>query len=93
MSGPVLAYLLLVPASTWWLGSVLSLLDGVDPADALRRTAWRSLPYLIAAAFLGARALLPALAAIVTALILHVAWTWGLQAAIRRGWLLGEVQD
>lgn len=93
MSGPVLAYLLLVPASTWWLGSLLSLLDGVDPAAALRRTAWRSVPYLIAAAALGGRAVLPALAAIVTALGLHVAWSWGLQAAIRHGWLLDDAGD
>lgn len=93
MNGPVIAYLLLVPASTWWLGSLLSLLDGTDAAAALRDTAWRSFPYLLAALLLGARAVVPALAAIATALALHVAWSWGVQAAIRRGWLLGDEQD
>lgn len=93
MSGAVLVYLILVPVSTWWLGNLLGLLDGAEPAAALRRLVWRSLPYLLAALLLGGGALLPVLAALATALLLHVAWCWVLQATLRHGWLLGEHQD
>lgn len=93
MTATVLVYVLLLPVSTWWLGSVLGLLDEPDPALALRRVAWRSLPFLLAALLLGHRAAAPVAAAVATSLILHLSWSWGVQTATRRGWLLADPEE
>ena len=85
-----LTYLVLLPASSWLLGSLLSLRDTPDSAAALYRIARAGLPFLAMALLLGTAAALPALAALVTAVALHVAWSAGLPLAMRRGWLSND---
>lgn len=93
MIAPIIAFLVLLPCSTWLLGSVLGLLDDPDRAAALRRVAWRGLPFLAAGLLLGTRAAWPAAAALATALIVHTVVSAGLRAAMARGWLTTSATD
>jgi len=81
------AFLMLLPCAICLLGSVLGLLDRSDPSATLRRIAWRGLPFLVAGLALGPSAAWPALAAVLTALSLHVTVNMATRAAMRRGWL------
>ncbi len=87
------AYLMLLPFATWWLGNALSVLDGAPVAAVCRRTAWRTLPFIAVAAWLGPSAMLPMAGALVTALALHALWQWSTTAAVRRGWSSADRDD
>lgn len=89
MSSAAAAYLVLLPCATALLGAALSLLDRAGTVPALRRLAWRGLPFLAAALLLGRAAALPALLAVLTALTVHVAAGSAIRLALRRGWLTG----
>lgn len=93
MIASVLAYLALLPLSVWLLGSVFSLLDHEDRAVTLRRVAWRTLPLLGFALLMGSRAATLIVAALLTALVLHLIWFFGSRTALRRGWLAEPGED
>jgi hypothetical protein len=87
MTASVLIYLLLLPLSVWLLGSILGLLDHDDRTAALVRIAWRTLPLLGLAIFMGSSAAPPIIAAMTTILVLHTAWSIGTRLILKRGWL------
>jgi hypothetical protein len=80
-------FLVLLPFATSLLGGLLGLLDHSDRTATLRRIAWRGLPFVVAGLLLGGRVGLPALAAVLTALGLHVTVSLATRLAMRRGWL------
>ncbi len=80
-----ITFMVLLPCSVWLLGSLLGLLDGADAAAALRRVAWRGLPFVAAALLLGRNAAWPALAAVAAALTLNAVVPGVLRTAVRRG--------
>lgn len=84
MSAPAwLMLLILLPASTWLLGALLGLRDLAEPAAALGRVVRALLPFIGAAALLGADAGAPVLAALATATLLHAGWSIGVPLAMR----------
>jgi hypothetical protein len=89
----LLAFALLLPSSTWLLGCLFGLLDHRDPVATLRLAAVRVLPFVIAALLLGQRAVVPALAALATALTLYVVWQQGMRTVMQKGWLRGRPED
>lgn len=89
----LLAFALLLPSSTWLLGCLFGLLDHRDPVATLRQAAVRVLPFVLAALLLGQRAVVPAVAALATALMLYVVWQQGLRTVMHKGWLRGGPED
>ena len=89
MTAGVFLFLVLTPFATSLLGAVLGLLDRSDAAATLRRMAWRGVPFLAAGWIFGRTAALPALAALGTALALHLALGTGIRVLMRRGSLTG----
>jgi len=89
MSTGTVVFLVLLPFATSFLGAVLGLLDRANAAQALRRIAWRGLPFLAAGWLLGRTAALPALAAIGTAMTLHLLAGGALRLVMRRRFLTG----
>ena len=89
MNAGVFLFLVLLPFATSLLGAVLGLLDRSDAAATLRRMAWRGLPFLAAGWLFGRMAVLPVLAALGTALVLHLAVGTGIRVLMRRGSLTG----
>lgn len=79
-------FLLLLPFATWWWGNALGLVDGAPVAATLRRTAWRTVPFVAVAAWQGPPAALPMAAALLGALAVHGLWQWTTVAAVRGGW-------
>ena len=83
-------FLLLLPFATWWWGNALGLVDGAPVAATLRRTAWRTVPFVAVAAWQGPPAALPMAAALLGALAVHGLWQW---TTVRRSVAAGRAPD
>ena len=88
----LLLYLALLPLSVWILAGAFSLLDGGSRSATLRRLAWRLLPVVILAWFLGTGAVVPLAGALVTVLTIHTLALTGTRWALKRGLFRGRFE-